>query len=606
QGWTALMHCAKVGRSDMADLLICAGGSCSQRDAEGRTASDIAKQAGNHELSQSLLPAARNKKKESMRRASLALDAASVLRARRGSASSSMGKSAFLGVRLENLPSDMEQEELAKWLAGKKGIRFTECKVLACPITLKPRGFAFVRAADMTGVAQLMDLQGASLRDLGGSRRLRVIRDSGAPCGTSTWTMDDLPSLKSLAIGTAVRSIMTAELMALDVPLLRHILDFLLFDLADVEPPDSDQRPVTMKIASVFDDDNAEARRPYRPPGIALANRRLSCLALGCAVRRQRELEDMRSREAWQRAGDLLKRYKLALEEIIEVARDSPFGIVLEGREEFADVFHRSPELQLAYLLRSRGKALSELLDGMFHHLSPLVAIWAQTDEDCKELELFFNNGTIGGCSLIADLSRPMTTPGLDNRTRITSVSIDHGALGLIPENPLKSRLASSLSLLARGRLPYALCASVVVAAVACAYQKINSLRQQTSTLAIQLEEAHSKLAERESELQRKTEELRLLSKRWHSAARMLLSRAILNGKMQEAEIRPTSELERSVPSRGVASRLVAAATNSGATKVAAAAAMMWMLRLRVSAGGSVQLRGGPHIKAKFGVSRPS
>ncbi|KAF4700437.1 hypothetical protein FOZ62_023721 [Perkinsus olseni] len=199
-----------------------------------------------------------------------------------------------------------------------------------------------------------------------------------------------------------------------------------------------------------------------------------------------------------------------------------------------------------------------------------------------------------------------MTTPGLDNRTRITSVSIDHGALGLVPENPLKSRLASSLSLLARGRLPYALCASVVVAAVAGAYQKIYSLRQQTSTLTTQLEEAHSKLAERESELQRKTEELRLLSKRWHSAARMLLSRAILNGKMQEAEIRPTSELERSVPSRGVASRLVAAATNSGATKVAAAAAMMWMLRLRVSAGGSVQLRGGPHIKAKFGVSRPS
>ncbi|KAF4677287.1 hypothetical protein FOL47_002526 [Perkinsus chesapeaki] len=197
RGWTPLMHCAEMGRADMADLLICSGGSCSQKDNEGRTASDIAKHSGHHELSQSLLPAARSRKKESMRRASLKLDGLSLLKGRRGSLSS-MGKSAFLGVRLENLPSDMDQEHLSKWLTSKKGIRLTECKVLACPITLKPRRFAFVRAVDMAGVAQLMDLQGTSLRDPGGPKKLRVVRDSGAVSGTSTWTVDDLPDIDTL------------------------------------------------------------------------------------------------------------------------------------------------------------------------------------------------------------------------------------------------------------------------------------------------------------------------------------------------------------------------------------------------------------------------
>lgn len=58
---------------------------------------------------------------------------------------------------------------------------------------------------------------------------------------------------------------------------------------------------------------------------------------------------------------------------------------------------------------------------------------------------------------------------------------------------------------------------------------------------------------------------------------------------------------------RGVASRLVTAATGSGATRVAAAAAMMWLLRLRVSAGGSLQLRGGetfPKRRVEFDCLR--
>ncbi|EER07309.1 hypothetical protein Pmar_PMAR020472 [Perkinsus marinus ATCC 50983] len=198
-----------------------------------------------------------------------------------------------------------------------------------------------------------------------------------------------------------------------------------------------------------------------------------------------------------------------------------------------------------------------------------------------------------------------MTTPSLDNRTRITSVSIDHGALGLVNEERLKSRLASSFGLLTQGRLPHVVGAAVVAGAVAYAARELYNLRQQASTLRKQLQEAHNKLGEKESELHQKTEELELLHKKWQGAARMLLSRAVVANEMQETKTSSPSGTESTSHPRGVASRLVTAATGSGATRVAAAAAMMWLLRLRISAGGSLQLRGGPHIKAKFGVSRP-
>ncbi|KAF4677286.1 hypothetical protein FOL47_002525 [Perkinsus chesapeaki] len=86
------------------------------------------------------------------------------------------------------------------------------------------------------------------------------------------------------------------QLMALDVPILRHILDFLLFDLTEVaQPSAAEDRLVTAKIAKALA--NEDPLSTFLPSGIALANRRLASLALGCAVRRQRELQELRSRE---------------------------------------------------------------------------------------------------------------------------------------------------------------------------------------------------------------------------------------------------------------------------------------------------------------------
>ncbi|EER07307.1 ankyrin repeat domain containing protein [Perkinsus marinus ATCC 50983] len=193
RGWTALMHCADVGRSDLADLLICAGGACSDKDKKGRTASDIAIQGGYLELSQSLLPAARNKRKKSMRRVEMMLTDTPTTKGHWGSETK---KSGPLGVRLENLPLDMDEERLIEWLMDTNGIiEITECRVLVCPITMKPRGYGFVRVEDISGVAKLMDLQGTSFGD---NKKLRIVQDVGILSGTSTWTIDDLPKMVDL------------------------------------------------------------------------------------------------------------------------------------------------------------------------------------------------------------------------------------------------------------------------------------------------------------------------------------------------------------------------------------------------------------------------
>ncbi|EER07304.1 ankyrin repeat domain containing protein [Perkinsus marinus ATCC 50983] len=193
RGWTALMHCADVGRSDLADLLICAGGACSDKDKKGRTASDIAKQGGYLELSQSLLPAARNKRKKSMRRVEMILTDTPTTKGHWGSEKK---KSGPLGVRLENLPLNMDEERLIDWLMDTNGIiEITECRVLVCPITMKPRGYGFVRVEDISGVAKLMDLQGTSFGD---NKKLRIVQDVGILSGTSTWTIDDLPKMVDL------------------------------------------------------------------------------------------------------------------------------------------------------------------------------------------------------------------------------------------------------------------------------------------------------------------------------------------------------------------------------------------------------------------------
>ncbi|EER07303.1 hypothetical protein Pmar_PMAR020464 [Perkinsus marinus ATCC 50983] len=195
---------------------------------------------------------------------------------------------------------------------------------------------------------------------------------------------------------------MTIELMVLGPSILGQILDFLLFDPTELDSSNFNQPLLSKKIANVLEDSDSAVPRIRRlPNGIALANRRLACLALGCTVRKQREMEDLRAQEAWQRSGDLLKRYRRALEEIFLMATDSPFGILIEEREEFTEVFYNSAELQSAYHLRFRGKVLSEMLEGIFQYLSPLVASWTQLDDTNEELQLYFNTGKMGCCSVL-------------------------------------------------------------------------------------------------------------------------------------------------------------------------------------------------------------
>ncbi|EER03087.1 ankyrin repeat domain containing protein [Perkinsus marinus ATCC 50983] len=191
KGQTALLYAADCGATQSCLAIL--NRKVFAAGVKGRTASDIARQGGYLELSQSLLPAARNKRKKSMRRVEMMLTDTPTTKGHWGSEKK---KSGPLGVRLENLPLNMDEERLIDWLMDTNGIiGITECRVLVCPITMKPRGYGFVRVEDISGVAKLMDLQGTSFGD---NKKLRIVQDVGILSGTSTWTIDDLPKMVDL------------------------------------------------------------------------------------------------------------------------------------------------------------------------------------------------------------------------------------------------------------------------------------------------------------------------------------------------------------------------------------------------------------------------
>ncbi|KAF4677285.1 hypothetical protein FOL47_002524 [Perkinsus chesapeaki] len=211
------------------------------------------------------------------------------------------------------------------------------------------------------------------------------------------------------------------------------------------------------------------------------------------------------------------------------------------------------------------------------------------------------------------------STSTINKPSMVTKVSIDHfGAFGLIDDSHARSRITRALKEV-KGRLPYIACAAVVLSTLTYATLRVRFLRWQVDALKAEVEKAQTDLKGLQVEVDSKNSELEALKKRWQTAARVLSSRAALSGKMQNSSSLAVSKLEGGAASCSFGSRVVNAAASSGATKMAAAAAIMWMLRLRVSAGGSVQLRGGnnamycyisitmigPHIKAKFGLSRP-